>query len=1094
MAASKSSVILLLWLLLMVKSQNLIKNLKEINLEGRLLISEVNPDNPSHDIAEFIELRHTSGQNVSLDGYTLVFYNGKTNLAYKVINLSGYSTDRKGFFLIGSLKVRPRIILPSNTIQNGPDAIALYFGTGSYKESMPVTRDGLVDALVHKSKSNDPVDFLVNALTPGVEAFLEDASFHPEDESIGRCLDMDGQWTSHLMLPSPGSENHCKGFPIMINEVSSPYAEDLYVEIHGPPSTSLSGLTLAFISGMDQQVYFSTDIRGQTDPSGLFLLVNEKHDNRAQQTLPNSAHLFRNGGGAVALYLGKSSEALQKNKYTTSGLVNALVYGDYEDMGPHPLQDLTTGNSINSIIYWHSWDVNISASLCSQGEGKAAAFILGGSTPGQANECPPVATYQNVTLCFKINTDCTAWQGSDAASELLAAVIESLQKLCKCLVSSNMFTDAIITCEPRLLTLHTKQNATLTPQSIDSVDIQQFVTTGNSLSVRDKSATVTSICTPPTTAPPPPLAPSTTGLPAFNPQLLIINEVNPNTPGSAEDTEYIELYHASNTSISLTGYWLVLYNGKNNLAYNVQNLKDFYTDRNGYFLIGSTKMSPKPHIMLRPNTIQNGADAIALYYRRVKAAYHVNMPVTAEGLVDAVVYVSQARDDASDLLKILTPGQDAVHEDERFILEDESLSRCHGLKPLEQSTYQITRTTPLAKNDCEALPTIIVPAGTTKQAVTSDPFATPAMLQISEVGVVRGSQPYLYIELEGPPGQLIQHYTLVMYNRDGKVYERIGLQGVFRDNGLYLISLNGTADQALPVFSRPYMLSPEALALYWGRPEMFPVGSSLTQKDLLDSVVYTWETSAPVTTLTDLNPHAVTLYGEHLFQCVSRCTLSMGSPSTLLPVQQPSPGSENKCPSIESSILFDLCTKDSSFDCSLWETMKPNAMDILKSLLSRSIEHHCSCTVPPAYIQAVDAVTSFCARIFHRFVVPMVKNDLSFSIDLKVKCRQDKLSISGGILTSHDDQFLIHKWNDDLLNHSQPFILQDKTMGSLTRCSVVVEKAQGSFKAWQVSLLVLLLLLITCGAIGFIIYLRKRTPQNYTSMEMNSHRELTSDY
>ncbi|XP_072273735.1 uncharacterized protein [Pyxicephalus adspersus] len=597
---------------MMVHSQNLIKNFKDVNLDGRLLINEVNPDNPGHDIAEFIELRHTSGQNVSLDGYTLVLYNGKTNTAYKVLSLMGYSTDRKGFFLIGSMAVKPAptIILPRNTIQNGPDAIALYFGKGPYKESMQLTQDGLVDALVHKSKSTDQADDLLKILTPGSEAFLEDPNFHSSDESIGRCLDIAGKWTFHLTHLSPGSENHCKGFPIMINEVSSPYADDLYVEIRGPPSTSLSGLTIAFINGMDQQVYFSTDIRGQTDSSGLFLLVNEKHDNRAQQTLPNNARLLHKGGGAVALYLGKSTDVLQKNRYTTSGLVNALVYGDYEDMGLHPLQDLTTDNNI---IYWHTWDVNISASFCSQGEAMPTLFMLGASTPGQPNDCPAMAAHQNITLCFKINTDCSFWNGGEDLSDLLTAVAESLQALCKCHVSANIFTDAILTCQPRLLMLHAKQNATLTPQSVDIVDIQLFVTKAITLNVRNKSATVTSTCTQSTMSPTTPPEIITTASPPFNPGLLLINEVNPNSPGSAEDMEYLELYHTSNSSVSLAGYWLVFYNGKNNLAYSVLDLKGYNTDDKGYFLIGSNKMIPKPHYTLRANTIQNGADAIGLY-------------------------------------------------------------------------------------------------------------------------------------------------------------------------------------------------------------------------------------------------------------------------------------------------------------------------------------------------------------------------------------------------------------------------------------------------------------------------------------------------
>ncbi|XP_075035546.1 uncharacterized protein LOC142097538 [Mixophyes fleayi] len=1055
MVSSKSSLIVLLWTIFVVKCQNLIKNPKEINLEGRLLISEVNPDNPGQDTSEFVELRHTSGQNVSLNGYTLVFYNGKSNTAYKVLNLTGYSTDKKGFFLIGSSDVKPKptITLPTNTIQNGPDAIALYFGKGPYKEFMSVTRDGLVDALVHKSKSTDQADDLLKSLTPGLEAFLEDASFHTSDESIGRCLDIDGQWTFHMAQISPGSENHCKIFPVVINEVSSPYAADLYVEIRGPPSIFLSGLTLAFIGGIDQEVYYSTEIRGQTDASGLFLLVNEEHDNRGQQTLPAAARLHTKGGGAVALYMGKGGDVLQKNRYTTSGLVNALVYGDYEDMAYHTLQDLTTGNNI---IYWHNWDVNISASLCSQGEDVPASFILAGSTPGQVNECPPVAA-RNVTLCFRITTDCSLWQGDDLLSELVAAVVQSLQSLCRCDLSTSFFTDVNLTCQSRLLTLHGRQNAST------GIDIQQFVTMGSVLIVGNKNVTVTSTCTQPTSSPT--LSPAVTSTStSSNVPSLLISEVNPNNPGAAEDTEFVELYHPSNSSVSLAGYWLVLYNGKNNQAYFALNLQDAYTDINGYFLIGSAKMTPKPHIPLRANTIQNGADAVALYYRLGKA-YKANMPVTADGLVDAVVYVSQARDDASGLLTVLTPAQNAVHEDERFIEEDESLSRCHGLAPLDHSSYQITKITPLTKNDCETVSPSTLPFVTSSLPRTSSrPGASvvPMMLLISEIGVLEYLVPYSFIELKGPPGGQIQNHTLVMYNRDGKVYDRFGLQGIIGANGFYLIGANGAGDQKLPLLSRPYLGTPEALALYRGRPETFPIGSFQTQKDLLDALIYTWESRANTDVLRGLNTHAVTLYGEQPVFSVSRCTPPVGSSTPLLTVQHPSPGSENICPSIVTSIQLDLCVKGSTMDCSQWDTMKEFALDELKTTLSRSMENRCSCFAPPSYIE-----------------------------DLNVMCMQDKMTVSGNVLTTYSDQHLIQRWMTDLTSYEKP--LQNSSLGYFTGC-LMQEKRQGAFRAWQVSLLVLLLLLVIGGALGFILYLRKRSPQNYTSIEMNPHTELTTEY
>ncbi|KAM4024346.1 uncharacterized protein ACNLHF_025248 isoform 1-T3 [Anomaloglossus baeobatrachus] len=1057
MASSKLPVVVLLGIFLVVKSQNLIKNSKEVNLEGRLFISEVNPDNPGHDTAEFIELRHTGEQNVSLDGFTLVLYNGKTNTAYKVLDLTGHYTDKKGFFLIGSASVKPipTIILPPNTIQNGPDAIALYFGKGPYVNAMDITREGLVDALVHKTKSTDQADDLLDVLTPGMEAFLEDVNFQISDESIGRCLDINGQLTFQLTHPSPGSENHCSMSLVMLNEVSSPYAEDLYVEIHGPPSTLLYGLTLAFISAMDQLVYYAAEIRGQTDTNGLFLLVSEKHDNRAQHTLPDNARVLIKGGGAVALYMGKSSEILQNKRYTTSGLINALVYGDYEDMAAHPLQDLTIGNNI---IYWHTWDVNISASLCREDED--TLFILGGSTPGLPNICPQGSAYHSLRLCFEITADCSEWEGDQISSKVLNAVVRSWQSLCKCHVSSSIFTDANLTCQSHQLTLHVRPNATLSPQNVELDVVLPFLLTGRVITVQNKNATF-AVCPHPSNVPMPPSA-----WPTNTPPVLVINEVNPNTPGSAEDSEFVELYHTSGGSVSLAGYWLVLYNGKNNLAYRVISLMGQFTDKHGYFLVGSIRMTPKPHILLSPNTIQNGADAVALYYRPGKE-YTINTPVMVDGLVDAVVYVSQARDDASGLLNVLTPKQEAIREDEKFLLEDESLSRCHGFAPLDHNSFQITRITPLTKNECESVLSSKAPFVTSRQTpISTYPGipSTPGRLVINEVGVLQGSIPYNFIELKGPPGAAVQGHTLVICSSDGKVYYRIGLQGKIRDDGLYLVGTNETSDQHLPLISRPHSLSPETLALYRGLPESFPVGSFITKKNILDAIIFSWKYNSSTEILRDLASHIVTFYETKALVSVSLCPRPGGSSTLILPVQQPSPGSKNICPSAVTAIQIDLCIKGSDIDCSEWQTGNQGALEELKITLSQSLQNHCSCSAPPSYIQ-----------------------------DVTVTCSQEKLSISGNVLTMDSDRHLIEKWTTDLLNHGDFFTLQGTSIGSMIWCQMIVRR-QGSFKSWQISLLVLLLLLMICGVIGFIIYLRKRTPQNYTTMEMNPHTELTSDY
>ncbi|KAE8579246.1 hypothetical protein XENTR_v10023963 [Xenopus tropicalis] len=1070
MEAARALLALLLSWILMVESQNLIKNSKEQKLEGQLLISEVNSDNPGHDTAEFLELYHTSGQNVSLDNYTLVFYNGKTNMAYKVLNLSGRSTDKRGFFLIGSIGVSPKpaIILPTNTIQNGPDAIALYFGKGPYKENMRVTREGLVDALVHKAKSTDQADVLQKVLTPGAEAFLEDASFHTSDESIGRCLELDGQWNFKMTHISPWNPNFCKGFPeIMINEVPSPFAQDLYIEIKGPPSTLLSGLVLAFISGESNEIYYSTDIRGLTGRNGLYLLEGEKHDNRAQQTLPDTVRLMAKGGGAVALYLGKSSRILPKTPFPTNGLIDALVYTDYEGTVSQPLQELTAGRPI---IYWQHGNNSTAASRCTGPEGKLTAFLLTNSTPGQANDCRPESVPDDVHLCFRI-TDCTVWEGENVISEFQAALVQSLQSLCQCNVSSSSFIDARLTCDSTLLTLHMQLNASLTLQKADFQELQQhFVSSGDTVIVGGRNATVLPSCLPLIASSTLPSAtdPTTEGPPTSEAPALLINEVNPNTPGAAEDMEYIELYHPGGSSFSLDGYWLVLYNGKNNLAYLALDLKGNHTNTHGYFLVGSNKLKPLPHISLPFNTIQNGADAVALYYRPAKG-YKKNMEVTAEGLVDAIVYVSDVGDDAKRLLKVLAPGQEAVHEDERFLLQDESLSRCHGLILKDQSSFQVTKITPLADNDCPKAVPSSLPSVTPTMSESSPPVPSiqPMSIVINEVGLSHGRELYNFIELKGPPGGKLHELIIVLYDVDGKVYDRFMLQGMLGLSGIYVIGTNSTSsDQLLQLLSRPNPHVTQALALYRGTLESFPLGSSITQKGLLDAVVHSWEDGADAETLRDLSKDRITLHVEQRFLSVSRCLYGKGSHrSMLLPVPHPSPGTENLCPTSIASLQLDFCMKDSSLNCSELEPAEQKTMNSLKTTLSLSMKNHCKTGfTPPSYIQ-----------------------------DLQLTCAQNQLSISGNILTYHNDQQCIESWNADLLTHPEPFKLQERSLEPLTAC-LVPEKVQGTFRTWHISLLIVLFLLLLFGAVGLILFLRKRRPQNYTSIEMNPHLELTYEY
>ncbi|MEQ2159024.1 hypothetical protein GOODEAATRI_018228 [Goodea atripinnis] len=232
-----------------------------VSADPCLIISEINADNPRLDITEFVELYHTSGQRASLDGYTLVFYNGNGNIAYKVLDLKDHSTDDRGFFLVGSVDLvpKPAILLPPNTVQNGPDAVVLYRTSAArYTEKMNVTAVGLVDAVVYMTRRSGGAEFLAEILTPGEQAFVEDEAAHEEDESIERCLLSEDQWGFQLSLPSPGQRNNCTP---PAAPLASPFINEL--KLGGGQVDGLVELTDASTAGPVVMVVWD----GKTDQS-----------------------------------------------------------------------------------------------------------------------------------------------------------------------------------------------------------------------------------------------------------------------------------------------------------------------------------------------------------------------------------------------------------------------------------------------------------------------------------------------------------------------------------------------------------------------------------------------------------------------------------------------------------------------------------------------------------------------------------------------------------------------------------------------------------------------------------------------------------
>jgi hypothetical protein len=179
-----------------------------------IVINEIDADQPANqstgvnDSTEFIELYGSPNQ--SLDGLVLVLFNGANNLSYQAYDLTGFSTNAEGFFVIGTQYVPGSgIVIPSNTIQNGADAVALYAGSSADWNNSPPTTVGLLDALVYGT--SDPTDQdLIDALHPGMTQVDENQNGNGQQVSISRLPDggdpfASGQYV--VQIPTPNASN-----------------------------------------------------------------------------------------------------------------------------------------------------------------------------------------------------------------------------------------------------------------------------------------------------------------------------------------------------------------------------------------------------------------------------------------------------------------------------------------------------------------------------------------------------------------------------------------------------------------------------------------------------------------------------------------------------------------------------------------------------------------------------------------------------------------------------------------------------------------------------------------------------------------------
>ena len=178
-----------------------------------VLINEIDSDTPGRDTAEFIELYDGGAGRTSLSGLALVLYNGQDDRVYYAVDLDGLVTGQEGYAVIGSAALGGAATLPAATVQNGPDAIALYAGdAGDFASGAPLTAAGLLDAVVY-GPAGEADAGLLPLLAAGQPLVDEGGRGDAAADALARCPNGQGgprhTAATRPAPPTPGQANVC---------------------------------------------------------------------------------------------------------------------------------------------------------------------------------------------------------------------------------------------------------------------------------------------------------------------------------------------------------------------------------------------------------------------------------------------------------------------------------------------------------------------------------------------------------------------------------------------------------------------------------------------------------------------------------------------------------------------------------------------------------------------------------------------------------------------------------------------------------------------------------------------------------------------
>ena len=191
------------------------------NAKAVVVIGEVDADQVSTDVAEFVELYDGGAGNTSLNDLALVFFDGADDASYLAFDLDGQSTNANGYFVLCGnsanvvncdLDISPN----TNLIDNGAAAVALYEDDGAnFPSDTPLTTVSLLDALVYGTNDAEDAEdagllVLLNAGQPQVN---EDGGIDSIVDSNQRCGGGARDTNGYVQAsPTPGAANDCSSY------------------------------------------------------------------------------------------------------------------------------------------------------------------------------------------------------------------------------------------------------------------------------------------------------------------------------------------------------------------------------------------------------------------------------------------------------------------------------------------------------------------------------------------------------------------------------------------------------------------------------------------------------------------------------------------------------------------------------------------------------------------------------------------------------------------------------------------------------------------------------------------------------------------